>query len=371
MTTGTVVDTPISTSDPVNHAILQVSEDQLTGFRKDPIGDISRMSGVAAEEVIVRIKAMLTAGVIRRVRQTLLATNLAAGALIAWKVPEEKLDAAFDFLLANDPFTGHIVIRNAENAGTGTEYRLWTTLKVPSQFSVEEHCEILKKNIGAEAYRVMPALRAFVLGVGHMRRRGLAPGSKSDGPAESMQASIVELSDHEWNVLLALKREFTPEEIGLDMWSGRAKEAGVTLDEFFAVANELNRKGVIGRFSTFLEHVKQVAGEAVTSYNGLLQWAVPPGKEIEAGREIGRFHCLTHCYWREGGAELNGVNIMAVAHARDKKTVIEHKAAIDRHLEEIGYPVSYSNVFWGTRSEVRPSEISPDVYSDWFAKYGR
>ena len=44
---------------------------------------------------------------------------------------------------------------------------------------------------------------------------------------------------------------------------------------------------VIGRFSTFLEHVKATAGsERVTRYNALFHWAVPPGREIEAGREV-------------------------------------------------------------------------------------
>ena len=41
---------------------------------------------------------MVEAGVIRRVRQTLLATKLAHGALCAWKVPDNKLDAAFEDL---------------------------------------------------------------------------------------------------------------------------------------------------------------------------------------------------------------------------------------------------------------------------------
>jgi hypothetical protein len=40
---------------------------------------------------------MLEAGVIRRVRQTLLANKLAEGALVAWKVAPARLDAAFDF----------------------------------------------------------------------------------------------------------------------------------------------------------------------------------------------------------------------------------------------------------------------------------
>jgi hypothetical protein len=44
---------------------------------------------------------------------------------------------------------------------------------------------------------------------------------------------------------------------------------------------------------------------------------------------------------------------------------LEHKAAIDRHLESVGIPVSYTNVFWGGRSEIKPSEISPQVFADW------
>ena len=49
---------------------------------------------------------MLRAGTIRRVRQTLMATNLAPGALVAWRVPEEKLDAAFDYLRARRSVLG-------------------------------------------------------------------------------------------------------------------------------------------------------------------------------------------------------------------------------------------------------------------------
>ena len=42
-----------------------------------------------------------------------------------------------------------------------------------------------------------------------------------------------------------------------------------------------------------------------------------------------------------------------------------NKAAIDKHLESVGIPVSYTNVFWGGRSEIKPSEISPKVYHRW------
>ena len=128
---------------------------------------------------------------------------------------------------------------------------------------------------------------------------------------------------------------------------------------------------MVGRFSTFLEHVKPSAGGTrVTRYNALFHWQVPPGREIEAGREVGRHHILTHAYWREGGPEFADVNVMGVAHGTEKEAVLAHKAAIDRHLEEAGIPVGYTNVFWGGRSEIKPSEVLPGEYERWCQAIG-
>src|SRR5881275_2245891 len=89
---------PVRIDDPTNARILAVSEDRIQGFQRDPLGEIARQSGVELPVVMERIQAMLRAGTIRRVRQTLLATNLAQGALVAWEVPQDKLDAAFDYM---------------------------------------------------------------------------------------------------------------------------------------------------------------------------------------------------------------------------------------------------------------------------------
>ena len=368
---STVADTPIAHTDATNAKILSISEDRIQGFVRDPIGEIAQRSGVDADTVVERIRAMLRAGTIRRVRQTLMATNLAEGALVAWQFPLDKVDAAFDYMFQEDPFSGHVVIRSTDAATPGSNYRLWTTVKVPQGFSIDKHCEVLARITGAGHFRVMPANRIFALGVGHVRRKEIEPGSKSDELAVAKDTQKVSLSETEWQVLDALKREFKPEEIKRDLWRSRADEAGVPLETFYKTAEELNRRGVIGRFSTFLEHVKPLAtGERVTRFNALFHWAVPPGREMEAGREIGRFHILTHCYWREGGTEFRNVNIMAVAHGTEKDRVLAHKRAIDEHLAEIGIPVSYTNVFWGGRSEIKPSEISPIAYRQWCAKIG-
>jgi hypothetical protein len=33
-------------------------------------------------------------------------------------------------------------------------------------------------------------------------------------------------------------------------------------------------------------------------------------------------------------------------------------------------PVLYTNVFWGGRSEIKPSEISPRAYAEWCKTMG-
>jgi hypothetical protein len=367
---STVATSSVSHADPLNAQILAVSEDRIQGFMRDPFGAIAEKAGLEAGLVMERIAAMLRAGTIRRVRQTLMATNLAEGALVAWQFPLDRLDEAFDFMFRDDPFSGHVVIRSTDAATPGSNYRLWTTVKVPQGYSVAKHCAVLARLTGAEHFRVMPANRIFALGVGHVRRKGMEPGSKSDELAVVKDTAKVELTDLDWQVLTALKRELQPDEVTRDLWERRAAQAGVPLETFFEVAESLNQRGVVGRFSTFLEHVKAVQGERVTRFNALFHWAVPAGREIEAGREIGRFHILTHCYWREGGAEFRNVNMMAVAHGTEKDAVLAHKKAIDEYLDAIGIPVTYTNVFWGGRSEIKPSEISPFAYREWCESRG-
>ena len=358
---------PVEHDDPLNARILGVSEDRIAGFVREPFRQIAEQSGVDLATVLERIRAMVRAGTIRRVRQTLLATNLATGALVAWKVPAERLDEAFDFMFQNDPFSGHVVLRSTDAAISGADYRLWTTLKVPTgTTTLAEHCKLLSAKVGAERFRLMPAKGIFALGVGHVRRKSLEPGARAESPARMIPVKTVKLDERTWRILVALKREFKPEEIADSPWIARADEAGVSFEEFCATAEELNQRGIIGRFSTFLEHVKpSQGGVRVTRFNGLFHWAVPAGRELEAGGEVGRHEILTHCYWREGGPEFGDVNIMAVAHGTEKPRLLEHKAAIDEHLRAVGIPVSYTNVFWGGRSEIKPSEISPFAYREW------
>src|SRR3954467_11503288 len=141
-------------TDPVNARILAVSEDRVAGFQRDPFAEIAHLAELDVETVHERLRAMLATGTIRRIRQTPMATTLAPGALVAWRVPTERIDEGFEFLFRKDPFSGHVVIRSTDAETPGSVYRLWTTVKVPQGFSMIEHCDLLARHIGAIAYRV-------------------------------------------------------------------------------------------------------------------------------------------------------------------------------------------------------------------------
>lgn len=363
---------PSDSADPLNRRILAVAEDQLTGFHPFPFDTLALRCGLPAETVLERLRAMLAAGTVRRIRQTLLSTSLAEGALLAWKLPEDALEPAFDWLKRHDPFTGHIVIRRSENpAAPGAGYRLWTTLKVPHGYgSIREHGQRLARHIGASSFIPLPVVGMFALGVGHIRRARLCPGDKLPEPPPMQKPARPQLTEQEWQVLLALKESLAPHELVREPWVARARALGLQPEELYTLADRLDKLHVIGRFATFLDHTGNAGEHTGTGVSGLFHWAVPAGMEETAGRECGRHTCMTHCYWRSGGEVFGGAQIMGVVHAASREKVLAHKKAIDLHLSRCGIPLLHTAIFWSERAEIRPSEINPARYKEWLARIG-
>src|SRR5690606_41249278 len=94
----------------------------------------------------------------------------------------------------------------------------------------------------------------------HGPRKESEPGEKTPGPGKVTDVEVTPVAEEEWPVLSARTREFTSEELAADpIWASRAAEAEVSLEAFYAKAREFSERGVIGRFSTFLEHYKKLS----------------------------------------------------------------------------------------------------------------
>ena len=75
--------------------------------------------------------------------------------------------------------------------------------------------------------------------------------------------------------------------------------------------------------------------------------------------------------WRSGGEKFGGAQIMGVVHSPTWEGVLAHKAAIDAHLADCGIPLLHTAIFRSEKAIINPSEIDPDMYRDWQAKYGK
>src|SRR5260370_22683980 len=105
------------------------------------------------------------------------------------------MGAAVDWMFQGGSFSGHVVLRSTDTVSAGSDYQLWTTVKVPQGFSMQAHCELLTRKVGAERFRLIPAKGIFTLGVGHVRRKTIEPRSKADQPPQMIPLQIVSLSD--------------------------------------------------------------------------------------------------------------------------------------------------------------------------------
>lgn len=352
--------------DEINRQILAVAEDQMRGFCEQPFLAIAEACNLSEEIVIARLRSMLSSGSILRLRQTLPSTALTRGCLIAWQLPEKQLEPAFEWLRLNDPFTGHIVIREPSDPSIpGADYRLWTTLKVPAQGGdINRHCRALAERIGAQAYACMPVVGMFSLSVGHVRRAALAPDALLPADPIMQIPPRPSLNEREWDVLLAFRRPLAEYEICPQPWRFRAQELGIPADEFYSTAKRLVQQGVLGRFAAVLNHSTKHP-QLDTGAGALLMWAVPPGQEQLAGAACGRHICMTHCYWRSGAERFGGVQIMGVVHAKTREGVMERKAAIDAYLAQRGIQVLHTAAFYTQRAHIRPSEIDPMAWERW------
>jgi hypothetical protein len=152
------------------------------------------------------------------------------------------------------------------------------------------------------------------------------------------------------------------EEIRQDIWVPRAAEAGLPLETFCEIAEDMNRRKVIRSLLHFPRTRQAARGRRTsTRFNALFHWAVPPGAKSKRAEEVGRHHIMTHAYWREGGPEFRNVNVMGVAHGTNKDVVLLHKAAIDEHLRGIGIrsPTRMFSGVAGARLSPRKFHRSP------------
>ena len=169
---------PVEHNDPINAKILAISEDKIEGFVREPFEEIARALGRGCRCCHGADRRDVARG-----NDPPRPANFARNQSCRWRAGRVESSGGKDRHRLRLDVSARSVFGSRRAAldrhgHAGSDYKLWTTVKVPHGFSLQQHCELLAKKVGAERFRLMPAKGIFTLGVGHVRRKTIEPGKQ-------------------------------------------------------------------------------------------------------------------------------------------------------------------------------------------------
>ena len=253
-----------------------------------PFRALGEPLGLSEDEIIVRIRDLKSARVIRQIGAIFDTRSLGyQSSLVAMRVAAPRLDAAAA-VVNGHPGVSHNYQRNHD-------FNLWFTIAVPPQCDLDAAVQRLHEMAEAESTRLFPTLRLFKIGVtldlegkGGAERDESAAGGYSE--ARRPAAGRAGLTPLDIRVIRELQEEplLAPEP-----YRPMAERIGIPEPTFLAAARSLREQGYMRRMAAVLHH-----REAGFRANAMGVWAVPLDQADEIGPIMGSFKGVSHCYLR-------------------------------------------------------------------------
>ncbi|MBX5490903.1 MAG: AsnC family transcriptional regulator [Chloroflexi bacterium] len=332
--------------DAVDKRLLNILQMRLP-LVPAPYRAIGEELGIGEDEVLARVRALRAGKILRQVSAIFDTRKLGyRSSLVAMRVTPSRVAEAARVINAH-PGVSHNYERNHE-------FNLWFTIAVPPPSTVEEHVDVLHREAGAEATRILQTLRLFKIGVkldmtGEAELTAQDPGAVRRDPA--------------WNVGRAL----TPLEIGLvrelqqDLrleprpFLPAARQLGLNEEELLAHARRLIDEGIMRRFAAVLYHRK-----AGFRANAMGVWNVPDERVEELGFQMAAFAAVSHCYQRPRYPDWP-YNIFTMVHGRTEADCEQILQAISEQTGVRDYRALYS-----TREY---KKVRLQFYTDEYARW--
>ena len=276
-----------------------------------PFKALAEKLGSTEEEVIALVQKLKDEKIIRQTSAIFDTKRLGyKSSLVAFKVPEEKIDKAAEIINAH-PGVSHNYLRNHD-------YNIWFTMAVSpdSKLGLERTIQILKEQTGAEDAIILPTLKMFKISV---KMDTTGNRAKKEKVKKVAHKEIMLTAKHV-AVIKALQKDI---EVVKEPFKALTERLSLDYEQIFAIANELKEAGVMRRFATILNHRKAGFGA-----NAMSVWAVPEEKGEEIGRQMAEFSAVSHCYLRPSYPNWP-YNLFAMVHAKTQEecdTLIEEMA---------------------------------------------
>ena len=284
------ISTPGSTTtmDLVDRKILNIIQTRFP-LVEMPFAEIGDEVELPEEEVIERIGELKGKNVVRQISAIFDTRRLGyKTTLVAMRLPADELDAAAQIINVH-PGVSHNYARNGQ-------FNLWFTVAVPPYEDLAETVEDMASRTGAESYRLMPTIKFFKIGVNFdmVKEEGAAkkyysPDGYDRADGQNWNKAMP-ITDFEIEVIRELQEdvELTPRP-----FSPMAERLGIPLQELFDIADSLQERSLMRRFSAVLHHRR-----AGFRSNAMAVWKVPSERAIEVGNIMAQSRWVTHCYER-------------------------------------------------------------------------
>lgn len=289
---------PQSDFDAVDKKLLNLLQSDFP-LTREPWKAIGETVGISEQEVLDRVTVLKKNNVVRQVGAIFDTRRLGySSTLVAMRFPEDKLDAAAQFL------NGHPGI--SHNYAREGQFNLWFTLAVPPGQSVADEVELLGKATGSEATRLLPTIRFFKIGVNFDMEKKVSDARKyfvPDGPEKSATNGTAGSTEpgEGWNKAQELSELDTAfiKELQEDLplvsrpFDPMAERLGMTVEQLFAYSDEMVKRRLMRRYSAVLYHRR-----AGFNANAMIVWKVPEERAQEVGEIMATSPAVTHCYQR-------------------------------------------------------------------------
>jgi len=139
--------------DETDQAILRAAQEGIPVV-KEPFERIAKEAGISQDEVIARLKKLISGSVIKRLGISInqRKVGIVANAVVVWKVPQEHVDSVGNVLAAYREIT-HCYERVTMPGKW--EHNLFTVIHGYTRESVEEMAERLSKVVGISDFLVL------------------------------------------------------------------------------------------------------------------------------------------------------------------------------------------------------------------------
>lgn len=303
--------------DDQDRALLDAVQQEVPLVER-PYAALAAQLGTDEASVLRRVERLRQERIIRQVSAIFDTRALGyTSMLVAAKVPSEQLQAAAD-IVSEHPGVSHNYRRNHD-------FNLWYTVAVPPGGDLEAHVDALHRASGATSTRMLPTLKLFKIGV-VLDMSGRSAANAKGGVSWSRPEEPPAPPDARERAGILLLQEDLPVEP--EPFAKLASAAGQTVPELLAMADHLQQRGLMRRYSAVLHHRRAGFGA-----NGMAVWMLPEGVDAaEIGPQLAAFSKISHCYERPTYEDWP-YQVFTMIHGRSRDEVEEVVAAIQ---EETG-----------------------------------